>query len=192
MTNQAAQAARFIIAPITPACTHQNNTGDTDKNKCCYPPMPMPNCPSGQDRGVRRTRTIAASTVCNHTTCIPNLSFDSWFDGSIRADINLSISDKNNDYCQNTGWGGTWCQPPQDYPQKTCSDKQKYCADKQECECPAPMWWDDKEKKCKWQPMPKPSCPILQSPYCGKSKEEWCAYSKLRSSYVEFLGNKKS
>ncbi|KAN0096866.1 hypothetical protein V8E51_015671 [Hyaloscypha variabilis] len=84
--------------------------------------------------------------------------------------------DKNNDYCQNTGWGSTWCQPPPEYPPETCPGKQKWCANKNECECPAPMWWDDSSKECKYQPMPEPSCPPLQSPYCGKSKEEWCSY----------------
>jgi hypothetical protein len=88
-------------------------------------------------------------------------------------------ADKNNDYCQNTGWGSTWCQPPPEYPPEACPGKQKWCADKNECECPAPMWWDDSSKECKYQPMPEPSCPPLQSPYCGKSKEEWCSYGEL-------------
>ncbi|KAE9371924.1 hypothetical protein N431DRAFT_468076 [Stipitochalara longipes BDJ] len=119
---------------------------DTDKSKCCYQPMPPPDFPAGQEPWCSQDKDHS----CKY--------------------------DKNNDYCQNTGWGSTWCQAPPDYPPKTCSDKQKYCADKQQCECPAPMWWDDKDQKCKYQPMPQPSCPPLQSPYCGKSKEQWCAY----------------
>jgi hypothetical protein len=95
-------------------------------------------------------------------------------------------ADQNNDYCQNNGWGSTWCSPDQDapskcgsmYPPKQCPDKQQWCGDKQQCECPEPMQWSDSKKKCEWQPMPKPSCPILQSPFCGKSKEDWCPYGE--------------
>ncbi|PMD29917.1 hypothetical protein L207DRAFT_538375 [Hyaloscypha variabilis F] len=94
--------------------------------------------------------------------------------GVLRA--RTKAASTNNDYCQNTGWGSTWCQAPPEYPPETCPGKQKGCADKNECECPAPMLWDDSSKECKYQPMPEPSCPPLQSPYCGKSKEEWCSY----------------
>ena len=88
----------------------------------------------------------------------------------------MLVVDKNNDYCQATGYGSTSCKNPPTYPGKTCPDKQEYCAEKQQCECPAPMQWDG--KKCKYPPISMPSCGLLQKPYCGKSKEDFCAYGE--------------
>ena len=143
---------------------------DTSKSKCCYPPMPMPNCPSGQQPWCSQDKDKSCKYGMYRST--PPTDFDLCWQG-------FSVVDSKNDYCQDTGYGSTSCQSPPSYPPTPmCPDKQKYCSSKKMCECPEPMYWDEGKKMCKYQPIPMPSCPPLQMPYCGKSKEMWCPYGE--------------
>ena len=176
IVSPAARAAKSTTALTIRAYAHQTSTGTQARANAVISRCLSPAARPAKNPGVLRIRTRSASTVRNlaiSSHFSPDLLFYFMF-----ADRDLMV-DKNNDYCQSTGWGSTWCQPPPEYPPETCPDKQKWCADKKECECPSPMWWDDSDKKCKYQPMPEPSCPPLQSPYCGKSKEKWCSYGEF-------------
>ncbi|CZR64714.1 uncharacterized protein PAC_14613 [Phialocephala subalpina] len=136
-------------------CT-PDKSWDNDKQKCCHKPMPQPQCPQGQNPHCSKDK-------------------DKW-----------CPYDQKNDYCEDNGYNSAWCcekgkepdKMKEKYPPQppVCKDKQKYSCDQQKCVCPKPMWWNDQDQKCHYPAAPKPSCPVLQQPYCGKSKSNWCPY----------------
>jgi hypothetical protein len=148
-----------------------------DKNKCSYPPIEPPQCPSPQKPWCSKSKT----EYCEYGKSSPTspISFKH------RTD---SHPDKGNDYCQDNGQNSVWCCDEKNkdkcmgdhYPPTppSCPDKQKWCGTDKKCKCPKPMEWNDDEKKCKYPPIPKPNCPWPQKPWCGKSKSKYCAYGK--------------
>ena len=60
--------------------------------------------------------------------------------------------------------------------QPSCSGGQVYNCAHSTCVCPPDQYWDTGKSKCCYQPMPEPSCPSDQEPWCSQDKDKKCKY----------------